>query len=99
MKPFQFSKPAADELTEAVRWYEMRRAGLGGDLYDAVVRTIDLIRAHPDIGTARIGRLPNRQLLVTGFPYKVVYRTRDKDIYVVAVAHTSRLPEYWKHRG
>jgi plasmid stabilization system protein ParE len=98
VKPFQFSKPASDELTAAIRWYEHRRSGLGGDFYDAVTRTIDLIRTHPEIGATRKGRLPSRQLRVTGFPYKVVYRIRDNDIYVVAVAHASRRPGYWKDR-
>ena len=98
MKPFLLSKPASDELTEAIRWYETRRSGLGGDFYDAVVHAIDLIRTHPEIGTARTGRLPSRQLRVTGFPYNVVYRIRENDISVVAVAHTSRRPGYWKDR-
>lgn len=98
MKPLLISRPASDELTEAVRWYELRRSGLGGDFHDAIVRTIELIRLHPEIGTARTGRLPHRQLRVTGFPYKVVYRLRKDDIYVVAVAHTSRRPGYWKDR-
>ncbi len=99
MKPFQFSTPASEELAAAVRWYEARRSGLGADFYDAVVRTVDFIRTHPDLGTPRTGRLPNRQLLVTGFPYKIVYRVRDHDLYVVAVAHTSRRPGYWKDRS
>jgi plasmid stabilization system protein ParE len=98
VKPFQFSQPASEEFAEAVRWYEARRTGLGCELYDAVVATVDLIRTHPEIGTFRRGRLPNRELRVTRFPYKVVYRVRDDDIYVVAVAHTSRRPGYWKSR-
>lgn len=36
MKAFQFSDPAAEEFTEAVRWYEQRRPGWGGKLFDAV---------------------------------------------------------------
>jgi len=28
-----------------------------------------------------------------------VYRVRDHDMYVVAVAHTSRRPGYWKDRS
>ena len=35
-RPVRFSEPAFDELAEAVRWYEARRAGLGGELFDAV---------------------------------------------------------------
>ena len=99
MKLVQFAQPAFEELAEAVRWYETRRSGLGGDFYDAIVRTIDLIRSHPEIGTARTGRLPNRQLRVARFPYRIVYRIRVEDIYIVAVAHTSRRPGYWRHRA
>ena len=98
MKPFRFGTPASAELAEAVRWYESRRTGLGADFYDAVVRTIERIRAHPEIGTPRTGRLPSREFRVDRFPYKVVYRVRDEDIYVVAIAHTSRRPGYWQHR-
>ena len=97
MKPSQLSELASAELAEAVRWYEERRPGLGGRFFDAVNHAVELIEAHPEIGVARTGRLPNRQLVVTGFPYKVVYRIRETDLYVVAVAHTSRRPNYWKH--
>ena len=98
LKPFQFSDPATEELTEAVRWCEQRRPGWGGKLFDAVTQTIERIQAHPEIGARRTGRLPNRQFRVQGFPYKVAYRVREHDIYVVAVAHTSRRPGYWKNR-
>jgi plasmid stabilization system protein ParE len=96
---FQLSDPASTELAQAISWYERQRAGLGGDLFDAVAETIDLIRAHPEIGAPRGTRQPSRQLRVNRFPYNVVYRIREQDIYVVAIAHTSRRPEYWKHRS
>ena len=98
MKFVQISKAAADELTEAIRWYERQRVGLGGDLFDAVAATLDLIQTHPEIGSLRTGRRPSRQMAVHGFPYRVVYRIREHDLYVVAIAHTSRRPDYWKHR-
>ena len=98
MKPFRLSTPASGELTEAVRWYETRRAGLGADFYEAVVRTIELIRAHPDVGMLRPGRLPHRRVLVAGFPYEIVYRVRENDLYVVAIAHASRRPGFWQGR-
>lgn len=98
MKPFRFSDPASAELADAVRWYEQQRPGLGSELFDAVAHTVDLIRVNPEIGDLRTGQLPTRQFLLRRFPYKVVYRNREQDIYVVAIAHTSRRPDYWKHR-
>jgi hypothetical protein len=38
--------PAVDELSDAVRWYEGRRVGLGGELFDAVTQAIELIESH-----------------------------------------------------
>ena len=72
MKPFQISTPATEELTKAIQWYEQRRGGLGAELFDAISRTIDVIRGHPEIGASRTGRLPSRQLRVQRFPYHVV---------------------------
>ena len=99
MKPLQVSEPASLDLTEAVRWHEQRRPGWGARLFDAVAGTFALIESFPEVGSPRRGRLPSRQLKVRGFPYIVAYRIRSVDVYVVAVAHTSRRPGYWKHRA
>ena len=98
MTPLQISEPASLELAEAVRWHEDRRPGWGGRLFDAVSSALALIESYPEIGSPRRGRFPSRQLKVRGFPYVVTYRVRTADVYVVAVAHTSRRPGYWKHR-
>ena len=98
MKPLQISEPASVELTEAVRWYEERRPGWGAKLFDAVSHAFELIERHPEIGSPRRGRPAARQLAVRGFPYVVAYRTRPDDVYIVALAHTSRRPAYWKDR-
>ena len=45
------SEPASDEFSEAVRWYEARRSGLGSELFDAVAATVSLIETNPEIGT------------------------------------------------
>ena len=99
MKPLLISEPASLELAEVVRWHDERRPGSGGRLFDAVASTLRLIEAHPEIGSPRRGRLPARQLKVRGFPYVVAYRVRRDDLYVVAIAHTSRRPGYWKYRS
>ncbi|MEW6323459.1 MAG: type II toxin-antitoxin system RelE/ParE family toxin [Acidobacteriota bacterium] len=99
MKPVYLAAPASVEFAEAVRWYETKRPGLGADFYDAVAKTIALIREHPGVGHRSGGSGDYRQLLVDRFPYNIVYRERPADLYVIAVAHTKRRPGYWKDRG
>jgi plasmid stabilization system protein ParE len=92
------SKPASQELAEAVRWYEIRRAGLGGEFFDAVTHALALIEAQPEIGTPLRPDLGVRRLLLARFPFQVVYRLRPSEIVVIAIAHLRRRPAYWKRR-
>jgi len=43
-------------------------------------------------------RRAGRHFAVHRFPYRIVYRVRDEDIYIVAIAHSSRRPDYWRDR-
>ncbi len=98
-KPIRISEPASDEFTEAVRWYEHRRSGLGGEFFDAVSATLLLIEANPEIGTTIATDSQTRRAVVVRFPYQVVYRLRPAEIVIVAVAHLKRRPGYWKNRS
>ena len=93
------SEPASDELGEAVRWYEARRSGLGGEFLDAVAATLSLVETNPGIGTMISNDRLTRRVLVARFPYQVVYRLRPTEIVIVAVAHLKRRPGYWKNRS
>ena len=44
------SEPASDELTQAVRWYEVAKPALVV-IFDVVAVTVALIEANPEIGT------------------------------------------------
>ncbi len=57
---------------------------------------IDQIAVFPNAGL--LIRPGVRQRLVPRFPYFVVYTTDPTNRVVVAVAHTSRLAEYWIER-
>jgi toxin ParE1/3/4 len=99
LKPALVATAASEDWTEATRWYEERRPGLGAEFHNAVVAAIALIEAHPDIGLLSARRPPTRELTLTRFPYKLVYRVRSEDLYVVAVAHARRRPGYWRQRS
>ena len=98
-RPIRASEPASAELSEAVRWYEVRRAGLGGEFFDAVAATLAHVEARPEIGAPISTDGRTRRVLVARFPYQVVYRLRPAEIVIVAVAHLKRRPDYWKSRA
>ena len=96
MIPYDFHPEAKAEFIEATLYYESRRLGLGASFAAEVERAISLIRSHPDVGAP--DRRSCRRMSLPGFPYSVVYRPYAKSIVILAVAHQSRRPGYWRHR-
>jgi plasmid stabilization system protein ParE len=96
--PIRILPEASAELTEAVRWYEAKRRGLGRDLLHETAKVVDRLEENPRGGTPMSADQRTRRLLVSRFPYQVVYRLRPDEIVVVAVAHLKRRPGYWKDR-
>ncbi len=39
-----------------------------------------------------------RRSLVKRFPYGILYSEEESGIYIIAVMHLHRFPDYWKHR-
>ncbi len=100
MRP-QVLPDAEAELLKAALWYENQRTGLGEELYDQVLATIESIGKHPlrfPLFEAAANPRQLRRALVTRFPYVVIYDVRQDFVLIVAVAHTSQRPEYWKLR-
>ena len=101
MKRLSIDPAAEDELRAAVAWYEMQQRGLGARFFAEVGRLLDLILRHPGIGSPvpRVrAEYGTRRVPLRRFPYFVVYRERREDIHVIAIAHASRKPGYWRHR-
>ena len=97
IRPIRTAKPASEELTAAVQWYERQRAGLGGELFDAILGTIDCISESPEAGSS-FKSLDARRMLVAGFPYQIVYRISADEIRILAFAHFRRRPGFWRRR-
>ena len=102
MKRLRLDGEAEVELRDAIAWYEHERSGLGQELWDEVQESFRLISQRPAIGAfvlrVRI-RPPVRRVPLRRFPYFIVYRERDTYVEVIAVAHQSRRPGYWRSRG
>jgi toxin ParE1/3/4 len=88
---------AAAEYDAAFDWYLERSpdAALKFDL--EVDRALKQILQAPQRWAASSHQ--TRKFLHRQFPFTLIYRERASgDIQVVAVAHTSRRPGYWKRR-
>ena len=88
---------ADEEFKAAIRFYESRLTGLGDTFYQRVSEALDLILAQPFAGQVLFDNY--RRWLIRQFPYSIVYRIESDWIYVLAVAHWSRRPGYWKTRS
>jgi len=87
---------AADELQEAADWYDQRNSQAGGRFVAEVKAKLLEITSTPH-------RWPRekdgtRQALLRPFKYKIVFRENKGVIEIIAYAHTSRRPGYWRKR-
>ena len=100
-KRLRVEDAARHELRAAVARYEEKRPGLGGGFFAEIQHTLELIERHPGLG-APVPHVPAERgtcrLPLRRFPYAIVYREQDTEIQVVAFAHHSRKPGYWRSR-
>jgi len=92
-----FHREARAELEEAVAYYERQKPGLGTALLSIVQETVSRIEQNPRLG-GRYKATPFRHFLVRRFPYVIFYTERESGLWIVAVAHGKRRPDYWRRR-
>ena len=96
MRPVIFLPEAEQEMLEAARYYESQASGLGIDYLSEIERAVVAISASPMTWPILEGEL--RRRLVRRFPFGILYHIEPKEIIIVAVAHLSRRPGYWRGR-
>ena len=91
-----FHPLAEREYMEAFHFYLSRQVRVATRFDRAVSKIVDSLQTRTDIGWPHLGE--TRQERVPGFPYGVIFVSRDDFTLVVAVAHSSRKPGYWTDR-
>ena len=92
---------AALEALEAAAWYEREQAGLGVDFEAAIQAALDVLEADiTPLATmpGRAGRRGAKRLMLRRFPFDVAVVARNSELIVIAFAHQSRRPGYWRGR-
>lgn len=91
-----FHPDAAAELEEAFDYYEDCQIGLGKQLIQEVETATQLVQDYP-LAWAIVGGSV-RRMLIRRFPFGLLYSVNQNEIFILAVMHLNREPNYWKNR-
>ena len=91
-----FTSEAEQDITEAYRWYEDRRAGLGEDFLSCVEACLGVIGRSPEMYA--VVHENYRRGLVRRFPYAVFFEYGEGTVIVYGVFHTARDSDKWRQR-
>ncbi|MCC6125329.1 MAG: type II toxin-antitoxin system RelE/ParE family toxin [Pirellulales bacterium] len=96
MRKVVFDPEAKAEFKAATRWYQSRQSGLGTEFREEVHFAIERMRLSPEAFAC----LENEVRCVTThrFPYQILYKIYPDFIFIYAVMHHHRDPDYWKSR-
>jgi len=81
-------------LRDAIRYYNAQRPQLGAEFRDEALETIKRISAFPEAWQHLSAKI--RRCQMNRFPYGLIYTAIGAEIFVIAVAHLHRTPEYWR---
>ncbi len=92
-----FHRVAAQEYRSARDWYADRSPRTADNFRAAVDQAVGRIASESNL-LPKLGRAYG-WVRVRRFPYVLIFRERSAgSIMVIAVAHTSRRPGYWRSR-
>lgn len=83
-------------LSELVDFYERRVPALGLAFEHTAQEAVQTIQAAPD--RHPLQNDGTRRLVMERFPFAIHYVELAETIWVLAFAHTSRKPGYWRRR-
>ena len=93
---YGFHPEALEEYEAAARYYSQQQPGLDLHFIRCVEDAVHAIAKDPL--RWRCFDEDVRRCLTRVFPYGVWYTVEPDFVLIVAVAHCSRKPGYWKHR-
>jgi plasmid stabilization system protein ParE len=92
---------ARTEVRDAAAYYEHRRPGIGRRFIADLRTYFRDIRLAPERFARRRARRVKaelRSVVMTRFPYEIIFYLEADQIVIAAVAHAKRRPGYWRRR-
>jgi plasmid stabilization system protein ParE len=92
----RFAEAAKDELNDACDWYERQQSGLGARFRSDVREAALLIAKSPLLFPVELADV--RRYVIPRFSYTLRYTLRKEEVWILAVSHQHRCPDYWVDR-
>lgn len=93
---YDFHSEARKELDQEFGYYTSVGIELGNDFDGRISAAIREICEFPFSYRLREGGY--RRINLARFPFYIPYIIRDETLIILAIAHNSRHPDYWKER-
>ena len=91
------AEAAEEEYAESLKWYAQQSVQAAEGFEATFEQALESIAAHPERYPLCDDR--HRFFLLKRYPFQVIYRRASEGRWLVlALAHTSRRPGYWRHR-
>ena len=91
-----FNELAVREMNDAIAYYELQFSGLGAafkeEIKNSITRIIKYTKAWPKVDE------DIRKYSLHKYPYNVYYSFEKNHVYIIAIAHQHRKPNYWIDR-
>lgn len=95
-KPVRFHPEAEQEYLSSLAWYNDRSPDAAFDFESEFQRAVSTIAEAPERWPVYFSRC--RRYVLHQFPFSIVYRNLEEEVFVLAVAHGHRRPGYWRER-
>ena len=92
----RFVAPARREFLAEIAYYLSIEPRLGAQFASAVEDAVARAIAFPEAGSPAPSS--TRRIFLRDFPFSLIYREYPNEVVVFAIAHHSRLPDYWQSR-
>lgn len=96
MKSVFFHQAAKEELLISRDYYDELVFGLGKSFVIEVERCLNIIKSNPL--AYPIVRQNIRKAVIMKFPFSILYKPVDENVYILAIMHQKRKPNYWSKR-
>ena len=96
MRVVRFRPEVADDLGDAIDWYDDKRTGLGDEFAGEYWSAIDRITNQPP--AYAVNKTGLRACRLARFPYVVHYRCSEVEVLIVAVMFGGRDMSAWIDR-